>query len=139
MLSQRQGNLFVLTATEVNVAGADFNGFMTTPAGFGDCKLYEASLFITGAGAMTALTGSQGLNVELRGAQDEMLDYVGVAQMFATSVSAAGAVLQLEVTRLWRANERLYFRFPDMESATTTGDVQTFALVQRLRDVGAVT
>lgn len=138
--SQRQGNLFVLTASEANVAGADFQSYMSLPSTFGDCKIYECALVVFSRGSgptTTALTG-QGVSVTLYDAASVALDEIGSAPFVQTSAVNLRASIKLEVVRLWRQTERLSWEFPDMETATTTGDVQVFVLVQRLRDIGAV-
>lgn len=140
LVSQRQGNLFVLGATEVNVAGADFQSYMSLPATFGDCKIYELSLIITGRGAgptNTALT-QQGVSATLFDAAGTYIDELGSTPFIETSAVNVRGTIKLEVVRLWRQTERISWEFRDMETATTTGDVQVLVLVMRLRDVGAV-
>lgn len=137
--SQRQGNLFVLNWNEANVGGADYASLASLPTGFGDVKVYELAFLVTGLGAGAALNVSQGVNFQIRdGTSNAVLDQVGAPPLVQVSVSSMVANCKLEVVRLWRQTEQLLVQFPDLETATTTGDVDVFALVQRLRDVGAV-
>lgn len=136
--SQRQGNLFVLYWDEVNVLGADYASLANLPTGFGDVKIYETAFLATSLGAGAALNVSQGVNFQIRdGVSNAVLDQIGCPLLVQVSATSMVAVNHLEVVRLWRQTEQLLVQVQDLETATTTGDVSVFALVQRLRDVGA--
>lgn len=141
IISQRQGNLYVIEATEVNVAGADYTSAMSLATGFGDAKLYEVSVLISGAGAGSGLA-PLGVFIQMVGGAGERLDAVGSATFVQWAITAGSigyvATMKLEVVRLWRQYERLLIAIPDLESATTTGDVVVTCLVMKLRDTAAV-
>ena len=129
--SARPLGLSWLSATEANVAGADYSSSTTLPTGFGDCMLLECGLVVTGAGAAID-PANKGILMWLDDATALVRDVLGVGQLYVITASIDAAWIKPDMARFWRADERLNISFPDLETATNTGDVEVFALVRQL-------
>lgn len=131
ILSSRAADQVWLVATEVNILGADYASTTTLPTGFGDCLLLEVTMVGTGLGAI-ADPANKAILWWLDDVASAVQDVIAVSQLYAFSAAGVASVGIPDQVRYWKANERLNISLPDLETATTTGDIAVRALVRRL-------
>lgn len=131
ILSSRAADQYWLTCSEANIGGADYSSPTSLPTGFGDCLLLEISMVWTGLGTQPSLAESA-VMAYLDDVAGAVQDQVGVAQVYKVSASIVAAQVIPDQIRYWKAQERLYLYAPDLETATTTGDLNVRVLVRRL-------
>lgn len=131
ILSTRAADQVWLVATEVNILGADYASTTTLPAGFGDCIILELAMVGTGLGAI-ADPANKGMLWWLDDTASVVQDVLAVSQLYAFSAAGVASVAQPDQARYWKSHERLNISMPDLETATTTGDIAIRVLVRRL-------
>lgn len=125
----------ILQATTADTAIADFGDFFLLPAGLGDVALIELYVEAVSLTAVPALAIPwMGVRAGIFGPDASFfVDIIGVQPWYrTTTATAVAAYFSPDPLVLWRQNERLHLKGPDMDTGAT-GDLLVAAKVVRVR------
>lgn len=130
----------VLRGNITNQAAGDHFETFSLPAGFGDCLVTGVTVYITGITTATLTYGTDGCKVgiyDVPGAVNTDFVTDGLWVRIQAGAAAVAVVMQtahLVIPVLCREAERVALTYVSPES-TTTGDLELFVRVKRLRNV----
>ena len=132
--SERELGAAVLFGNELNVDGA-FSGACALPAGFGDCYVVRAAVFVSEIATMMTnpeIFGPEWVQVSTGVVQD----LIGSARWVRSGAAILTATYQPLIAPLWREGEVIHAEGAETDTnAVPTADYQYYFLVQRRRNM----